>query len=98
MTEKQRWLLGDLDRWERDQLDKIGRYGPRKITKPASLRRAQQQVRRLTAQIDRQEKRARQPYERAKAKISATHQAVRRIILFEKTERALAAIRALKET
>lgn len=31
MTEKQRWLLKDLEMWERRQMERIGRYGPKPL-------------------------------------------------------------------
>lgn len=96
MTEKQRWLIGDLEKWRDGQLNAIGKYGPRVEKEPRELIALRRRMARLTRQIARKERIARKPYERAKAAIYAKHQSVRRVILFEKTEAALRAIRGLK--
>ncbi len=97
MTEKQRWLLRDLESWASAQMEKIGKYGPPRVKKdPPHVRaakRAEQQARSVIARWERDRK---QPWETAKNTIYKKRDAVKRVILFEKTEDALKALKALK--
>ena len=97
MTEKQRWLLRDLDSWRDRQLQKIGKYGPKRaISAPANVRAARRTVKRAEQTIRQWEEAKKAPWEKQRAGITKRCEFVRRVILFEKTEIALKAIRALK--
>lgn len=96
MTEKQRWLLRELDEWKAEQMQRIGQYGPTGPRTSPALLAAHRAVKRAEEEVERQNKKIRQPWETARDRIAKQHQAVKRSILFEKTEVALRAIRALK--
>lgn len=97
MTEKQRWLMRDLESWRDAQIAKVGRYGPPKEKKePSHVRAARVQIARAETVMRKWDKDKNEPWKRAKDSIAKRVESVKRIILFEKTEDALAAIRGLK--
>jgi hypothetical protein len=96
MTEKQRWLVNDLDAWRDRAVAKIGKYGPLKEPKmPAKVRAAKRAEAIAALEIQRWEASKREPWQKQKDAIAKQYNEVRRIVLFEKTETALKAIRAL---
>jgi hypothetical protein len=97
MTEKQRWLLRELSAWRDKKMTAIGRYGPKRLRlNKRVVRKLERQASAINKQIQQMKDHARQPYERAKKAIDTKHDDVRRVILFEKTEKALAALKALR--
>lgn len=97
MTEKQRWMINDLNTWQKKQMERIGVYGPHKPAKePADIRAARRASAAASAVIRKWENEKKTPWHREKTAIETKAQAVRRVILFEKTDAALAAIRTLK--
>lgn len=97
MTEKQRWLLRDLEAWREKQLAKVGKYrARRKVVVPPQVRqalKAQAQAIKTLRAWDAVKDTA---WNRDRAAIEQQVTAVKRVILFEKTETALKALRALK--
>lgn len=98
MNEKQRWLLRDLEAWHEKQMERIGKYGPKKeLPEPRAVRQARVMRNRATKVIDKWERKEKKaPWQRQKDVIDQRAQSVKRAILFEKTATALAAIRSLK--
>lgn len=95
MTDKQRWLLADLDKWERAQMERIGRYGPSPLPPTRALTAARRAVKKAEAQVKLLEKAHRAPWEKLKALVEHHRQSVKRMILFETTEVALRALKSL---
>lgn len=97
MTEKQRWLMKDLETWMESELAKVGRYGPIKpLAEPARVVAARRAAKRASAILQQWEKAKNAPWEKQRKAIYARREEVKRVILFEKTEAALKAIRALR--
>lgn len=96
MTEKQRWLLRDLEAWREKQMEKIGRYGPhREPLPPARVRAAKHAAAKAAIVIREWERTKKAPWDKERAAIVKRVEGIKRIILFEKTEDALKAMRAL---
>src|SRR5262245_463156 len=96
MTEKQRWLIRELDAWESQRMERIGRYGPKTPVKESlAVRQARRQIARLQGIIAKWDRAKKIPWQRAADLIHEQARAVKRVILFEKTEAALKALRAL---
>lgn len=98
MTEKQRWLLRELEGWQESSLTAVGRYQPArqfKMEDPPAVRQARRTIARCTKLIGAWEQRKKVPWEREREKVYQRHKEVRRIILFDKTEVALAALKQL---
>lgn len=96
MTEKQRWLLKDLNDWAERQLARQGRYGPkRKPRPPAIVTSARRAILRAQRIVSDWEASSQVPWKRACQRIQDRREAVRRIILFENTAAALKAIKGL---
>lgn len=97
MTEKQRWLLRDLESWRDKQMERIGKYGPKKAaTEPRHVRTAKAVAAKAAIVIRQWEKDKDAPWRKQKEALHLRAEAVKRIILFEKTDAALKALRALK--
>lgn len=97
MTEKQRWLLVELNNWQTQQLKEIGTYAPKRTPKePTAVRSARRTITTAAKVIKSWETEKIAPWKQAKESIEQRHAAVRRIILFEKTEVALKAIKELR--
>lgn len=96
MTEKQRWLLRELEEWSKEQMRRIGSYGPLKEPMtPTRVKAAIKAMARHQATIKQWDREKRRPWERKRDVIAAMSQRVKRSILFEKTDVALSEIRKL---
>jgi len=95
MNEKQRWLLRDLEAWEKKQKSGIGHWSSYDAPRPPSIRAKKKQIRTLEKEIKDWEAAQSAPFEKARQKVDDEVRRVKRVILFEKTEDALRAIRSL---
>lgn len=94
MNEKQRWLLRDLDAWEKRQREHVGYYGPKteKAKEPAAIRAARRTIALHERTVRWYEQKQKAAWQKQRDQISAEYQRVKRIILFEKTELAVKAL------
>ncbi len=95
MNEKQRWLLRDLEAWEKKQKVSIGSWHSYDAPRPASIRAKKKQIRALEKEIKDWEIAQAAPFDKARQKVDDEVRRVKRVILFEKTEAALKAVRSL---
>lgn len=101
MTEKQRWLMKELDEWRKAQQKLGGQYGPsdvpaRKV--PAEIRNARKVRAEAAKVIKRWEDVRREAWKKEHDAIAKEYEKVRRVILFESTEKALSAIKGLRQS
>lgn len=94
MTEKQRYLARDLEAWRDSSLKKIGTYFSEPKA-PANIRDLRRTVKRANKIIEQWKRSQRKPWEKKRSDIYARYAAVRRVIIFESTEKALKAIARL---
>lgn len=95
MNEKQRWLLRDLDAWEKKQKSGIGHWSNYDSPRPASIRAKRKQIKALEKEIKDWEAAQSAPFEKARQKVDDDVRRVKRVILFEKTDAALKALKTL---
>lgn len=96
MTDKQRWLLRELEDWRNSKMSRIGKYGPPVEPKsPANVIAARRAILRLSKVVRKWDEKKKAPWKKLRHAIDAKHAATKRVILFEKTEVALKAVKAL---
>ena len=95
VNEKQRWLLRELDGWRTKEIKSIGHWAYDAI-RPLSIRAKRVQIKKLEADIKAWEAAQTAPFNKQRAEVEKSYSTVKRVILFEKTENALKAIKALR--
>lgn len=95
MNEKQRWLLRDLETWEKKKKNGIGHWSSYDSPRPATISSKKAQIRKLEQEIKDWEKAQAAPFDRERQKVDDEVRRVKRAILFEDTETALKAVRSL---
>lgn len=83
--------------WQTRELEKIGKWNPKNPPKlPATVIAAQKALKRANTVLSRWETAKKAPWNQQKKVIERSYADIRRIILFEKSEVALKALKALR--